>query len=148
MAWGNSVTVVGNVTRDPELRFSNSGMAVARMGIAVNKRGRDQEEKTSFFDVVCFREMAENISESLQRGSRVIVTGELSYSTWETDQGDKRSKVEILADDIGPSMRWATAEVTKNERRDGGGDFNRGGASSGGAANSGAAPFNPNEEPF
>jgi single-strand DNA-binding protein len=153
MAWGNSVTVVGNVTRDPELRFSNSGMAVARMGIAVNKRGRDQEEKTSFFDVVCFREMAENISESLQRGSRVIVTGELSYSTWETDQGDKRSKVEILADDIGPSMRWATAEVTKNERRDGGGDFNRGGASSGGAGNSGAgnsgaAPFNPNEEPF
>ncbi len=145
MGWGNTVTVVGNVTRDPELRFSNSGMAVARMGIAVNKRGRDQEEKTSFFDVVCFREMAENIAESLQRGSRVIVTGELSYSTWTTDQGDKRSKVEILADEIGPSLRWANAEVTKNERRDGGGDFSRGASS---ANASGGADFNPNEEPF
>lgn len=144
MAWGNTVTIVGNVTRDPELRFTNSGMAVARMGIAVNKRGRDQEEKTSFFDVVCFREMAENIAESLQRGARVVVTGELSQNTWETDQGEKRSKVEILADDIGPSLRWATAEVSKNERRDGGGsDSNRGGNQSGGEA-----PFNPNEEPF
>lgn len=143
MAWGNTVTIVGNVTRDPELRFTNSGMAVARLGVAVNKRSRDGEEKTSFFDVVCFREMAENIAESLQRGARVMVTGELSQDTWETPEGQKRSKVEILADDIGPSLRWASAQVTKNERRDGGGGF-----SAGGGSTEESGPFAHDEEPF
>ena len=128
MSNGNSVTLVGNITRDPELRFTPSGQATASFGLAVNRRWQNRqtqewEEATSFFDVVCWREQAENASESLTRGSRVIVTGRLEQRSWETPEGDKRSKVEVIADEIGPSLRWATATVTKNERRgpDGGG---------------------------
>ena len=151
MAWGNSVTVVGNLTRDPELRFTNSGMAVARLTVAFSKRGRDGgEERTSFFDVVCFREMAENSAESLTKGSRVIVTGEIQQNSWENDQGEKRSKIEILADDVGPSLRWASAEVQRNERRDGDYQPNRAPSRSGGGEPSGGGgpAFNPDEEPF
>src|SRR5579863_6511609 len=122
MANGNTVTVVGNVTRDPELRFTPSGQATASFGLAVNRRWQNRqsqewEEATSFFDVVCWREMAENVSESLTRGARVLVTGRLDQRSWETAEGDKRSKVEIVADELGPSLRWATAQVVKNERR-------------------------------
>ena len=118
----NSVTLVGNVTRDPELRFTNTGQPTASFGLAVNRRWQnrqtqDWEEATSFFDVVCWREMAENVSESLSRGSRVVVTGRLEQRSWEGPEGDKRSKIEVIADEIGPSLRWATAQVTKNERR-------------------------------
>lgn len=126
MASGNTVELVGNVTRDPELRFTPSGAAVATFGLAVNRRWRNQqtnewEEAVSFFDIVCWREMAENVAESIGKGTRVIVTGRLEQRSWETDQGEKRSKIEVIADEIGPSLRWATAEVTRNERRDGGG---------------------------
>jgi single-strand DNA-binding protein len=122
MANGNNISIVGNITRDPELRFTPTGQATATFGVAVNRRWQNRqtqewEEATSFFDVVCWREMAENASESLSRGSRVIVTGRLEQRSWETQDGDKRSKVEIVADEIGPSLRWATAQVTKNERR-------------------------------
>ena len=118
----NSVTLVGNITRDPELRFTNTGQANVTFGLAVNRRWQNRqtqewEEATSFFDVVCWREMAENVSESLTRGARVIVNGRLEQRSWETQDGDKRSKVEVVADEIGPSLRWATAAVTKNERR-------------------------------
>ena len=119
---GNSVYLVGNITRDPELRFTPSGQATATFGLAVNRRWQNRqtnewEEATSFFDVVCWREMAENASESLTKGSRVIVTGRLEQRSWETQEGDKRSKVEVVADEIGRSLRWATAEVKKNDRR-------------------------------
>ncbi len=122
MANGNVVTLVGNITRDPELRFTNTGQATSSFGLAVNRRWQNRqtqewEEATSFFDVVCWREMAENAAESLTKGSRVIVTGRLDQRSWETPEGDKRSKVEVVADEIGPSIRWATAQVTKNERR-------------------------------
>jgi single-strand DNA-binding protein len=122
----NTVTLVGNVTRDPELRFINSGQATASFGLAVNRRWQNRktqewEEQVSFFDVVCWREMAENVSESLTKGMRVVVTGRLDQRSWETQEGDKRSKIEITADEIAPSLRWATAQVTRNERRDGGG---------------------------
>ncbi len=122
MANGNNVTLVGNITRDPELRFTNTGQATSSFGLAVNRRWQNRqtqewEEATSFFDVVCWREMAENAAESLSEGSRVIVTGRLEQRSWETPDGDKRSKVEVVADEIGPSIRWATAQVTKNERR-------------------------------
>ena len=122
MANGNTVTLVGNITRDPELRFTNTGQATASFGLAVNRRWQNRqtqewEEATSFFDVVCWREMAENAAESLVKGSRVIVTGRLDQRSWETPEGDSRSKVEVVADEIGPSIRWATAQVTKNERR-------------------------------
>jgi len=127
----NSITLVGNVTRDPELRFTPTGQATATFGLAVNRRWQNRqtqewEEATSFFDIVCWREMAENASESLQKGSRVIVTGRLEQRSWETNDGEKRSKVEVIADEVGPSLRWATAEVKKNDRR-GPGDFGGGG---------------------
>jgi len=118
----NSVTVVGNVTRDPELRFTASGQATASFGLAVNRVWNDRQtnekkEAVSFFDIVCWREMAENASESLSKGARVLVTGRLEQRSWETPEGDKRSKIEIVADEIGPSLRWATAQVVKNDRR-------------------------------
>src|SRR3954451_12654890 len=122
---GNSVTLVGNITRDPELRFTASGQATASFGLAVNRRWQnrqtnDWEEATSFFNVVCWREMAGNASESLGKGSRVIVTGRLEQRSYETQDGEKRSVVEVVADDIGPSLRWATAKVDRNDRREGG----------------------------
>src|SRR3954454_22858297 len=138
---GNTVTLIGNITRDPELRFTPSGQATASFGLAVNRRWQNRqtnewEEATSFFDVVCWREMAENASESLSRGARVIVTGRLEQRSWESQQGDKRSKIEVIADEIGPSLRWATAEVKKNDRRtpDAGGSNNSGASGGSGGA--------------
>ncbi len=158
MANGNNVALVGNITRDPELRFTPTGQATATFGLAVNRRWQNRqtqewEEATSFFDVVCWREMAENAAESLVRGSRVMVTGRLEQRSWETADGDKRSKVEVIADEIGPSLRWATAQVTKNERRgpatEGGGAPPRNtGAASPAAAATGGGGYGYDEEPF
>lgn len=137
MGFDNTVTVVGNVTRDPELRFAQSGMAIAQFGVAWNRRRQDQEDEVSFFDVTCFRQLAENVAESIRKGARVVIYGTLQQRSWETDHGDRRSKVEILADDVAPSLRWATAAVTKNERSGGGdyrGDSGRGGGSRGDGA--------------
>src|SRR5580704_15516461 len=136
MANGNNVALVGNITRDPELRFTPTGQATATFGLAVNRRWQNRqtqewEEATSFFDVVCWREMAENAAESLSRGSRVLVTGRLEQRSWQTPDGDKRSKIEVVADEVGPSLRWATAHVTKNERR-GPSEGGRGGSTDGG----------------
>jgi single-strand DNA-binding protein len=153
---GNNVTLIGNITRDPELRFTPSGQATATFGLAVNRRWQnrqtnDWEEATSFFDVVCWREMAENASESLTRGSRVIVTGRLEQRSWESQEGDKRSKIEVIADEIGPSLRWATAEVRKNDRRTPGNDGGGMGGGGGGGASRPTANVPPpgfDEEPF
>jgi single-strand DNA-binding protein len=146
MANGNSVTIVGNLTRDPELRYTPSGQANASFGVAVNRRWQNRqtnewEERVSFFNVVCWREMADNVAESLAKGARVVVTGRLEQRSWETDNGEKRSVVEVVADEIGPSLRWATAQITRNERR-GGGDFGGGGdgGGRGGGGGGGAAP--------
>lgn len=144
MANGNSVTLVGNVTRDPELRFTPSGQAVATFGLAVNrvwndKQSNERKEAVSFFDIVCWAGMAENVGESISKGSRILVTGRLEQRSWETQDGEKRSKIEVVAEEIGPSLRWATAEVRKNDRRgpsDGGGGFDR----PGGAPGEGSAP--------
>jgi single-strand DNA-binding protein len=149
MANGNSVSLVGNITRDPELRFTNTGQATASFGLAVNRRWQNRqtqewEEATSFFDVVCWREMAENVAESLSRGARVIVTGRLEQRSWETPDGDKRSKVEVVADEIGPSIRWATAQVTKNERR---GPNQGGGSNQAGSANAPEGGGGPSPSP-
>jgi single-strand DNA-binding protein len=159
MANGNTVTLVGNITRDPELRFTNTGQATASFGLAVNRRWQNRqtqewEEATSFIDVVCWREMAENAAESLTRGARVLVTGRLEQRSWETPDGDKRSKVEVVADELGPSIRWATAQVTKNERRgpnEGGGNRGGGGQQGGGGQSGGGAGdggYGYSEEPF
>ena len=128
---GNTVELVGNLTRAPELRFTPSGAAVANFGLAVNRRWRNQqsnewEEQTSFFDVVCWRDLAENVAESLDRGTRVLVVGRLEQRSWENQDGEKRSKVEVVADEVGPSLRWATASISKNERRGGDGGFDPG----------------------
>ena len=125
MATINTATLVGNVTRDPELRFTQAGLAVANFSIAVNRRWQNQatkewEEKVSFFDVTCWQQLAENVAESLTRGARVVVTGRLEQRSWETDSGDKRNKIEVVADLVAPSLEWATAVMTKNEKRDGG----------------------------
>ena len=110
----STVTIVGNLTRDPEIRYTTGGAAKASFGVAVsrrwqNRQSQEWEEQTSFFNVVCWREMAENVAESLGKGSRVVVTGRLEQRSWETENGEKRSVVEIVADEVGPSLRWATA---------------------------------------
>lgn len=147
---GNAIQLVGNITRDPELRYTPTGQATATFGLAVNRRWQNRqtqawEEATSFFDVVTWRELAENAAESLSRGSRVIVIGRMEQRSWETQDGDKRSKIEVIADEVGPSLRWATAEVKKSQRSDGGGNGggynnnnnNGGGYNNGGGGNSG-----------
>jgi single-strand DNA-binding protein len=118
----NTVTLIGNVTKDPELRFTNTGQTTATFTLAVNRRWQNRqsqewEEATSFFDVVCWREMAENVRETVKKGMRVVVTGRLEQREWESRDREKRSRVEVVADEIRPSLRWATAQVTKNERR-------------------------------
>jgi single-strand DNA-binding protein len=147
---GNSVTLVGNVTRDPELRFTPTGQATASFGLAVNRRWQNRqtqewEEATSFFDVVCWREMAENVSESLTRGARVIVSGRLEQRSWETAEGEKRSRIEVIADELGPSLRWASAQVVKNERR---GPATEGGHAPSSAPRAAAAASRPAPEPY
>jgi single-strand DNA-binding protein len=122
MSNGNHVSVVGNLTRDPELRFTPSGQATASFGVAVNRRWQNRqtnewEEATSFFDVVCWAQLAENAAQSLSKGTRVLVSGRLDQRSWETQDHERRSKIEITADEVAPSLRYATANVTRNERR-------------------------------
>lgn len=150
MAFDNTITVVGNVTRDPELRFTQGGMAVANFGIAWNKRKQDGEEEVSFFNVSCFRQLAENVAESVQKGSRVVVYGMLQQRSWDTPDGDRRSTVEIIADDVAPSLKWASADIRKNEfRGEGGGQGGGGGAQpSRPAANQAPPAYDMDEEPF
>lgn len=117
----NTITLVGNLTREPELRFTQSGLPVANFGVAVNRlvgKGDDRREEVSFFDVTAWDSLAMNVND-LPKGTRVIVQGRLQQRTWETDEGEKRSKVEIVADEVGPSLRWAAAEVTKNPKKGG-----------------------------
>jgi single-strand DNA-binding protein len=127
MANENQVVIVGNLTDDPELRYTPSGAAVANFRVAVNRRTRDEsgqwkDGETSFFRVNAWRSLAENVAESLTRGSRVVVVGRLRSRSWETQEGETRSAVEIEADEIGPSLRWATAKPEKTQRS-GGGDW-------------------------
>lgn len=149
MAFDNTVTVVGNVTRDPELRFTPGGMAVASFGLAWNRRKQDGEEEVSFFDITCFRQLAENVAESITRGTRVVIYGSLSQRSWETEDKQKRSKVEIIADDVAPSLRWATAEIRKNDRNEGGARSGAGsGSGSGRPVSNEPPPYDSDEEPF
>ena len=117
-----TTSVTGNLTRDPEIRYTRDGQATTSMGVAVNRRWRNREtdeweEATSFFDVITWRDLAENVALSLTKGMRVVVIGRLEQRTWETEDGDRRSKVEIVAEEIGPSLRFATVEVHKLERQ-------------------------------
>ena len=118
----NTVTIAGNLTRDPEIRYTRDGQATVTFGLAVNRRWQNRqtsqwEESTSFFDVVAWRELAENVALSLTKGARVTVSGRLEQRSWETDDGERRSRIELVADDIGASLRFATAEVQRTQRQ-------------------------------
>ena len=118
----SNVTIVGSLTRDPEIRFTAGGTGVCSFGVAVNHRyqkNNEWVEEVSFFNVTAWSSLGENAAASLLKGSRVIVTGRLQQRSYETKEGEKRSVVEIIADEIGPSLRWATALVEKTERTGG-----------------------------
>jgi single-strand DNA-binding protein len=129
MASENQVTIVGNLTDDPELRYTPNGAAVANFSVAVSRRMKDEttgqwrDAETSFLRISAWRTLAENVAESLTRGTRVIVVGRLRQRSWETAEGDKRSVVEIEADEVAPSLRWATTKVEKQARSSGSGDW-------------------------
>jgi single-strand DNA-binding protein len=121
MATITAVTVAGNLTRDPEIRYTREGQATTSLSVAVNRRWQNQqtkewEESVSFLDVVCWRDLAENVALSLTKGSRVLVSGRLEQRSWETDGGERRSKVEIVADDVAASLRFATTDVYRVHR--------------------------------
>ena len=140
----NTITLVGNITRDPELRFTQTGRGVASFGIAVNRRYQvndEWQEQTSFFNIVAWGTLGENAAASLNKGDRVIVFGRLEQRSWETQDGEKRSVVEVIADELGPSVRWAQASIEKIARSSGeGGGGGGGGQSGGGQSGGGSRP--------
>lgn len=148
----NNVTLIGNLVDDPELRFTPSGVAMAKIRLAVSRRFQREgewQEQTSFFNGTLWREQAEQAAESLQKGTRVIVTGRLEQRSWETETGEKRSVVEVQIDEIGPSLRWATATVNRTQREDSWGGGNSGGGGGQPAnAPSGRDDYGPDEAPF
>jgi len=145
-AGDTTITVVGNLTADPELRFTPSGAAVANFTVASTPRIYDRQSgewkdgEALFLRCNIWREAAENVAESLTRGSRVIVTGRLKQRSFETREGEKRTVVEVEVDEIGPSLRYATAKVNKASRSGGSGG---GGGFGGGGGSRQAAPAGP-----
>jgi single-strand DNA-binding protein len=135
VAGDTTITVVGNLTADPELRFTPSGAAVANFTVASTPRIYDRQSgewrdgEALFLRCNIWREAAENVAESLTRGARVIVTGRLKQRSFETREGEKRTVVEVEVDEIGPSLRYATAKVNKASRSGGGGGVGSGGGS-------------------
>lgn len=143
MAGDTILTLVGNLTNDPELRFTPSGAAVANFTVASTPRTFDRQSnewkdgETLFLRCSVWRDAAENVAESLQRGSRVIVTGRLKSRSYETKEGEKRTVNELEVDELGPSLRYATAKVNKTQRGGGGGGFSGGGGGGYSGGNSG-----------
>jgi single-strand DNA-binding protein len=143
------ITVVGNLTADPELRFTPSGAAVANFTVASTPRTFDKntnewkDGEALFLRCSVWRQAAENVAESLQRGTAVIVQGRLKQRSYETKEGEKRTVYELDVDEVGPSLRWATAKVTKASRGGGGGGGfgGSGGGSNGGGASGGDDPW-------
>jgi single-strand DNA-binding protein len=139
MAGETVITVIGNLTGDPELRFTPSGAAVANFTVASTPRTFDRQSNefkdgdTLFMRCSIWREAAENVAESLTKGTRVIVTGRLVQRSYETREGEKRTVVELQVDEVGPSLRYASAKVTRTQRSGGGG----GGFGGGGGGYSG-----------
>ena len=151
MAGETVITLIGNLTNDPELRFTPSGAAVANFTVASTPRTFDRQSnewkdgETLFMRCAIWREAAENVAESLTRGTRVVVTGRLQSRTFDTKEGEKRTVIEMQVDEIGPSLRYATAKVNKTSRGGGGGGGggfgggNSGGSGSGGSGGWGAS---------
>jgi single-strand DNA-binding protein len=144
MAGETTITIVGNLTDDPELRFTPSGAAVAKFRVASTPRTLDRasgewkDGEPLFLQCNVWRQVAENVAESLHRGARVIVTGRLRQRSYETREGEKRTVYELEVDEIGPSLRYATAKVAKMQRSGGSG----GGYGSGGGGNAGGGAPN------
>lgn len=145
MAGDTTITVVGNLTADPELRFTPSGAAVANFTVASTPRIYDRQSgewkdgEALFLRCNIWREAAENVAESLTRGARVIVTGRLKQRSFETKEGEKRTVMEVEVDEIGPSLKYATAKVNKANRGGGGGGFGGGAPGGGGGGPRGNA---------
>jgi len=147
MAGETTITVIGNLTNDPELRFTPSGSAVANFTIASTPRTFDRQSnewkdgETLFLRASVWREAAENVAESLTKGMRVIVSGRLKSRSYETKEGEKRTVIELEVDEIGPSLRYANAKVNRTQRSGGqGGQGGFGGGNSGGfGGNSGGS---------
>ncbi|MCC3278652.1 single-stranded DNA-binding protein [Arthrobacter sp. zg-Y40] len=148
MAGETTITVVGNLTNDPELRFTPSGSAVANFTIASTPRTFDRQSnewkdgETLFLRASVWREAAENVAESLTKGTRVVCQGRLKSRSYETKEGEKRTVMELEVDEIGPSLRYASAKVTRTQRSGGGGggfggNSGGGGGGFGGNSNSG-----------
>jgi single-strand DNA-binding protein len=141
MAGDTTITVIGNLTDDPELKFTSSGVAVAKFRVASTPRFMDRasgewkDGEPLFLACTIWRQAAENVAESLQRGARVVVVGRLRQRSYETQQGEKRTVVELEVDEVGPSLRYATAKVQKMQRSGGNGGF--GGGEGGGGGYSG-----------
>jgi single-strand DNA-binding protein len=145
MAGETLITVIGNLTGDPELRFTPSGAAVANFTVASTPRTFDRQSnewkdgETLFMRCSIWREAAENVAESLTKGTRVVAQGRLVQRSYETREGEKRTTVELQVEEIGPSLRYATAKVTRAQRSGGGGGFGGGGGGFSGGAPSGGA---------
>ncbi|WP_285728009.1 single-stranded DNA-binding protein [Psychromicrobium xiongbiense] len=145
MAGETTITVIGNLTNDPELRFTPSGSAVANFTIASTPRTFDRQSnewkdgETLFLRASVWREAAENVAESLTKGTRVIVSGRLKSRSYETKEGEKRTVMELEVDEIGPSLRYANAKVNRTQRSggQGGGNFGGGGGFGGNSGNQG-----------
>lgn len=128
MAQDNTVTLVGNCTKDPELRYTTGGRGVASFGLAVNRRWQQNgewQEAVSFFNVVAWGDLGENAAASLTKGARTFVTGRLEQRTYEDKEGVTRSVTEVIADDLGPSLKWAQASVERIAREDAEGRGNK-----------------------
>jgi single-strand DNA-binding protein len=148
MAAGDvTITVIGNLTDDPELRFTPSGAAVAKFRVASTPRFMDRasgewkDGDPLFLSCTVWRQAAENVAESLQRGARVIVSGRLRQRSYETKEGEKRTVMELEVDEVGPSLRYATAKVQKMSRSSGGGFGSSSGGSASGAGLGGDDPW-------
>lgn len=146
----NTTILVGNLTRDPELRFTSGGRGVANIGIAVSRRYQvngEWQEQTSYFNIVAWGQLGENAAATLTKGMRVIVSGRLEQREYQTKEGEKRTAIELNADEIGPSLRWATASIERNPRSESNGSFApRQGASA--PAPAGDDVFAADDEPF
>ena len=149
MAGETVITVVGNLVDDPELRFTPSGAAVANFRIASTPRTFDKQSNewkdgdALFLSCSVWRQAAENVAESLQRGMRVVVQGRLKSRQYETREGEKRTVFEIEVEEVGPSLKYATAKVTRANRSGGGGGGGFGGGAAGGSASGGAPADDP-----
>jgi single-strand DNA-binding protein len=144
--------LVGNLTDDPELRFTPNGAAVANFRLAVTPRVREgdswKDGETSFFRINVWRQQAENVAETLQKGARCIVVGRLRTRSWETPEGEKRSVTEVEADELGPSLKFATAKVERSSRGGSGGGGGGGGDWAGSAAGASKGGQFNDEPPF